>query len=242
VEFLGDWLEATALKEIVQRTGRSRFAVSRWLKGQAEPRLPDFLRLIEAATLRLTDFAAVLANPADLPSIEPRWRKLQAARSLAYEAPWSHAVLRALELESYVAAPAHDPLVLGRALGVSASRVNQCLNLLEAAGQVQREPGGRYRAAAASNVDTRQDPAANRRLKQWWAEVGIERLQQPAENGLFSYNLFSVSHEDLGRLRELHLRYMRELRSIVASSRPSECVAVVNLQLFDLATERVAPD
>jgi transcriptional regulator with XRE-family HTH domain len=238
VAFLQDWLEAPALKDVVARTGRSRYAVSRWIKGEAEPRLPDFLRLIDAATLRLTDFAAALADPEQLPSVLPRWRKLQAARSLAYEAPWSHAVLRALELESYRAAPEHDPAALGRALGIGASRISQCLNLLEAAGQVEKLADGRYTVAAASNVDTRQDPAANRRLKQWWAEVGIERLLH-SEQGLFSYNLFSVSREDLGRLRELHLRYMRELRSIVASSAPSECVAVVNVQLFDLALERI---
>lgn len=237
VALLGDWLETTALKEVVTRTGRSRYAVSRWLKGQAEPRLPDFLRLVEAATLRLTDFAASLAEPERLPSLAPRWRQLQAARSLAYEAPWSHAVLRALELSSYASSGAHNPALLGRALGVSASRVTQCLRLLEAAGQVQQRADGRYAVTAASNVDTRQDPAANRRLKRWWAEVGIERLEEAAP-GLFSYNLFSVSEQDLARIGELHLRYMRELRSIVASSTPSECVAVVNLQLFNLASGR----
>lgn len=73
--------------------------------------------------------------------------------------------------------------------------------LLEAAGQVQQLEDGRYGVAAASNVDTRQDAAVNRRLKQWWAEVGIERLQQ-SEQGLFSYNLFSVSRVDLARLRD----------------------------------------
>lgn len=236
VALLGDWVGNTPLKEIVQRTGRSRYAVSRWLKGEAEPRLPDFLRLIEAATLRLTDFAATLVDPERVPSLRERWRKLQTARSLAYEAPWSHAVLRALELQSYLSAPAHDPELLARALGIGPSRVTQCLNLLEAAGQVERA-NGRYVAAAASNIDTRQDAAANRRLKQWWAEVGIERLRE-TEQGLFSYNVFSVSGEDLTRLRELHLRYMRELRGIVASSAPSQCVAVVNLQLFDLASAR----
>ncbi len=35
VALLGDWVGNTPLKEIVERTGRSRYAVSRWLKGQA---------------------------------------------------------------------------------------------------------------------------------------------------------------------------------------------------------------
>ena len=239
VALLEDSVESTPLKDLVQRTGRSRYAVARWISGKAEPRWPDFLRLIDAATLRLTDFAALLADPERVPCLRRRWQRLQTARSLAYEAPWSHAVLRALELESYRAAPAHDAELLGRALGISASQVNQCLQLLVAAGQAEQQ-AGRYLPVAASNIDTRQDAAANRRLKQWWAEVGIERLRT-TEHGLFSYNVFSVSREDLGRLRDLHLRYMRELRSIVASSGPSECVAVANVQLFGLGLEGPVP-
>src|SRR3970282_797610 len=45
--------------DLAERSGRSRSPISRWLFGAAEPRLPDFLRLVEAASLRLLDFIAL---------------------------------------------------------------------------------------------------------------------------------------------------------------------------------------
>ena len=59
-------------------------------------------------------------------------------------------------------------------------------------------------------------------------------LQAPAPSPIGSYNLFTVSERDLGRLRELHLAYFRELRAIVAESEPAERVVVANVQLFGL--------
>jgi hypothetical protein len=82
-------------------------------------------------------------------------------------------------------------------------------------------------------VDTRADPAAERKLKVFWAKVGHERLAAGAD-GLFSFNVFAVSNADLERLRELHRSYFRSLRSIVASSTPAERVVVANVQLFAL--------
>jgi transcriptional regulator with XRE-family HTH domain len=238
VALLQDWLGATSIQGVAERTGKSRFAVARWLSGKAEPRLPDFLRLIEAGSLRLIDFIAVLADPARIPSITEEWNKLRVARSLAYEAPWSHAVLRALELAEYRKLPGHDDAFIAHTLGVGVSQVRHCLELLAVAGQVSRE-GAHYDIAGVTQIDTRHDPAANLRLKEWWAEIGMERLREGVD-GQFSFNLFSVSRVDLERLRELQIAYFRELRRIVASSTPNECVAVVNLQLFDLGAPRRA--
>jgi hypothetical protein len=86
-------------------------------------------------------------------------------------------------------------------------------------------------------VDTRQDPDAGRRLKAWWARVALDRLQA-GDDGLYSYNLFTVSEVDYQRLRELHLAYFRELRSIVAQSSPSERVVLANVQLLGLDRDR----
>jgi hypothetical protein len=54
---------AAATVDLARSAERSRFAVARWLKGEAEPRLPDFLRLIEASSLRLLDFLAGIIEP-----------------------------------------------------------------------------------------------------------------------------------------------------------------------------------
>jgi transcriptional regulator with XRE-family HTH domain len=232
---LSDWASATPVGEIARRAGRSRYAVARWLSGKAQPRLPDFLRLLEATSLRVIDFAAACAEPRQLPCIADEWQRLESARSLAYEAPWSHAVLRALELADYAALETHDEALLGRALGITSAQVRLCLQLLLAAGQIT-QTGGRYAVTSTAAVDTRMDPEANRRLKHWWAQVVLERMNRgtPGQN---SFNLFSVSAADLERIRELQLRYFRELRQIVSDSAPAERVAVVSLHLLDLGVE-----
>jgi DNA-binding phage protein len=232
VQLLADLRGQVPISELALRTGKSRFSVSRWLSGDAEPRLPDFLRLIEAMSLRLLDFVHVLVDPGELPSVRRGWEELSRARRAAYEMPWSHAVLRALELEAYAALAAHEPGWIAQRLGISREEEARCLEMLEHTGQIARR-GKRFAVAAVQTVDTRQNPEAGRRLKLWWSRVALERLEQD-DAGLFSYNLFTVSNADYQRLRELHLAYFRQLRSIVASSAPAERVVLANVQIFGL--------
>jgi DNA-binding phage protein len=232
VQLLADLRGHVPIAELALRTGKSRFSVSRWLSGDAEPRLPDFLRLVEAMSLRLLDFVHALVDAQHLPSVRQAWEELSRARRAAYEMPWSHAVLRALELDPYRALAAHEPGWIARRLGISLDEEARCLEMLEHTGQIARSDG-RFTVAAVQTVDTRQNPEAGRRLKLWWSRVALERLEHD-EAGLFSYNLFTVSHADYQRLRELHLAYFRQLRSIVASSAPAERVVLANVQLFGL--------
>jgi len=221
--------------DIARRAGRSRYAVARWLSGAAEPRLPDFLRLIDACSLRLLDFVALFADPTLLPEARDPWKMLQAHRRAAYEMPWIPAVLHALELREYAELPAHVPGWIASRIGIGAAEEAECLEVLEQSGQIRRR-GKRLVSGTAIAVDTRQDPAAERRLKSWWAKVGMDRLAAGSP-GQFSFNVFTVSEEDLERLRELHRSYFRTMRSIIASSTPSERIVVANIQLFPLDSE-----
>lgn len=92
---------------------------------------------------------------------------------------------------------------------------------------------GRWVPDRVLTVDTRQDRDAERTLKKWWAKVGVDRLSAGAD-GLFSFNVFTVSSADLERLRELHRSYFGSMRAIIAQSEPAEHVVVVNVQLFSL--------
>jgi DNA-binding phage protein len=230
---LDDLRGRTTMGDIAKRTERSRFAVARWLKGQAQPRLPDFFRMVEATSLRLLDFVAAFVDPDRLPSIAEDWRRLDAARRAAYQLPWSLAVLRVLELESYRAAGRHKAGSIAKQLGMTIEQERECLQALTTSGQVSLE-NGRYVVNEARLVDTRHYPEAGRMLKTWWSEQALQRLRLNRE-GLFSYNLFTVSERDYHRLRELHLAYFRELRSIVAQSEPAERVVLANVQLLPLA-------
>jgi DNA-binding phage protein len=230
---LEDLRGRATIADIAQRSGRSRFAVARWLKGDAEPRLPDFLRLIEAMSLRVLDFVAAFVDPKQLLSVRDRWRKLEAGRRAAFELPWSHAVLRVLELESYRREP-HRAGFIAEQLGISREEERQCLDALLSSGQLDWD-GSHYRVSFQL-TDTRHHPEAGRLLKIWWTEQALTRLKQDAE-GLFSYNLFSVSERDYERLRELHLAYFREVRGIVARSEPPERVVLAHLSLIPLTSK-----
>ncbi|WP_437960523.1 DUF4423 domain-containing protein [Sorangium sp. So ce119] len=218
--------------DVARRAGRSRYAVARWLAGEAEPRLPDFLRMVEACSLRLLDFVALFADPAALPAVSAAWRTLEAQRRAVYEEPLLPAILLALEMPSYRALPRHEPGWIARRLGFPAEDEARCLERLAEAGQI-RKSRGRWSVAPIRTVDTRADPDAEHRLKCFWAGVGLERLSRKAE-GRFSFNVFTVSEADLAKLSELHVSYYQNMRAVIAESRPPERVVVVNLQLFPL--------
>jgi transcriptional regulator with XRE-family HTH domain len=218
--------------ELARRTGSSRYAIARWLAGSAEPRFPDFLRLFESASLRVLDFVALFHDPITLPSAAPAWKAVQAHRRAVYEFPWISAVLGALELAEYTALKKHTPGWIALRLGISLAEEQRCLEVLERGGQIVRK-GRRWQLARSQTVDTRQDPGAERQLKQWWAELAVARLRDGAP-GQFSFNVFAVSQADYERLRELHQSYFRQLRSIVAQSAPSERIIAANVQLFPL--------
>jgi transcriptional regulator with XRE-family HTH domain len=225
----------TSIVELARKVGTNRVSVSRWLHNQAEPRLPEFLKLVDVASSRLLDFVAIFVEPRELPECHGMWRELQAQREVAYELPWSHAVMRALELEAYKALPAHKEGWIAQRLNVSLEIERQSLTALAASGLIVQEKK-RWVVHKVLTVDTRSNPEAGRRLKQHWAEVARVRLPElePNKVDLFSYNLFAVSEGDWLRLRELHIAYFQELRAIVAQSEPQERVALVNLQLLRL--------
>ncbi len=234
--WLSELRGSTPLGEIAERAGRSRFAVARWLRGEAEPRLPDFLRLIDAITGRLPDLVAELVPIDQVPSLFVRHRTAAAAKRLAFEEPWTEAVLRLLETSAYRALPQHDETWIARQLAIEPEAVARCVQRLLAAGIVEKD-GQHYGVAGALTVDTRSDPEALRALLAHWCDVALARHPRARSSDLFAYNVFSVTHADLARVRELLRSTYRELRAIVAASEPSETAAIVNLQLVELTGE-----
>ncbi|HKP61481.1 MAG TPA: DUF4423 domain-containing protein [Polyangiales bacterium] len=239
---LASWLRALAGErsnsELARAVHADRTTLTRWLDGRTEPKLPELLRYVQATTQRLLEFLACFADPAALASARAAYADLLAQRRLAYELPHSHAVLRALELDAYRALPRHEPGFVARRVGISLDAEAECLRALLAAKQIKRVRG-RYVIQHVLTVDTRPDEAQNRRLKQHWATVGLERLRagDAPTDALFSYNLFPVSAADLQRIRRLHIDYYERVREIVAESRRSDHVVLMNLQLVPLDRE-----
>ena len=231
--FLDDLRGRTPVVVVARSAGLSRYRVARWLAAETEPRLPDFLRMIEVASLRLVDFVAALVDPTLLPSIRAVHAQQEAVRRAAYDVPWTQAVLRALELQSYRALPAHRPGWIAARLGIPLEAEKQCMKLLQRSRQIARR-SGRYAPTNVQLVDTRSDPIAAARLRAFWAQVGSTRLAGE-RGGTFAYTVFGVSARDLSRIRELQTAYYRELRALIGQSEPVEHVALASFHLLPLS-------
>lgn len=234
---LSDWLTRLrgdlSISELARAVGSDRTTVARWLSGKTEPPFSALLALVEVTTHRLLDFVAVFVDPSSLETTRRAFEALRAQRALAYDDPWSHAVLRALELTPQSSVPQVE--FIAQRTGLEVSRVDAALKRLSRAGQVRRVRGG-YALSTALPVDTRSDPEANLRLKQHWLNVAGERLKKSRAQGegLYSYNLFAVSDEGYEKIRKLHLDYFERLRNIVSDERGGQRVVLANLQLIPL--------
>ena len=230
------WLDAlrgtTPITEVAERLEASRYAVSRWLKGSTRPRLPDFLRMIDLLTDRLSDLVAELVPIQAVPALADVHRERHASRTLAFEEPWTEAILRVLETRAYRQLPAHLPGWLSDRLEIPRDVEDRCLEGLALAGVIAQDDAGRWTPVGALTVDTRADPDGTLRLKHHWASLGVRRATEPHAGDMVSYNVVGVSRADLERIREAHIRYFHEVRQIVAASEPVEVAAVVNIQLM----------
>lgn len=218
---------------IAARCGHNRFTVARWFSGASEPRLPQFLHLVDVLSGRVVDVIAALADPTRVPSIRARWELLQLAREVAYDVPWSHGVLRALELGTLPRGTLVQKAWIAGKLGVSIDEVERALQALVEAKQVKKTGRG-YRATAERVVDTRQDPNRAHQLKVDWTRTAFERLEARAP-GSFGYSVFAIARADLERVNRLHLQFVRSMQELVASSTPSDAVGLYCSQLLDLS-------
>jgi len=229
--FLRDLRGERALVEIAEHAGASRYQVSRWLSGTSEPRLPQFLALVDAISHRLLDYVAVLVDPAELPSTAAAWRRLEAARSLFWRMPHAMLVLLALDLEDYHALPGHDDHFLAERLGLELYDVASALDRLADTGQIKRE-GDHWAPDAVQTVDTRRHPAAGAAMKRWWAARALDRLDAPETS--WSTNAFSVAEADLPRIIELYRSTYRQMRAIVSTSAPAERLVLLQQGIVPL--------
>lgn len=166
-------------------------------------------------------------------TLSSQWQQLELARNAAYDMPWSHAVLRALELQGYQRCSGSGEPWLAARLGIAAAEVERALALLASTGQVGKQRG-KWRLLRPLSVETSRDPRRSRELKATWADVATERLRAGAP-GNYGYSLFAISRQDLQRLRDLHLEYVRAMQSIIAASTPGESVGLYCAQLLDLS-------
>jgi transcriptional regulator with XRE-family HTH domain len=225
--------------ELARLTSIDRATIARWMRGTTEPRLPEFLQFLDKVTLRLLEFVALFTDPSAIDATRRAYAEYLAQKELAYAAPWSHAVLHALDLSVYRELSRHRTSVLTERLGLPAAEVEAQLLALERAGCVEKQRG-LYRQVRPLSLDTSGNFEKNRALKQFFARELADRVgsHAPHHHSLFSYNLFPISARDLERLRELHLDYFRRVRQLVANATGADHVVVMNLHLCALDESR----
>ncbi|MFW5921372.1 MAG: DUF4423 domain-containing protein, partial [Polyangiales bacterium] len=212
-------------------------AVSRVLAGKTEPRLPTFFRLVDAASRRLLDLLSGLVDLDEVPSAREEWHRLDSIRRLTAGNPLFELVPRALELDAYTH---HRPGWLAERLGISMEEEERTLNDLHAARLIEWD-GSRWCVDRERSVDTtRLDRAAGMSLQAHWAELAAARIRADDINKC-AYLVFTADEETLSELAELHLRYFRELRALIASTQANTRIAVANMHLFTIATADVDP-
>lgn len=231
---LAAWLRAQqgnqALGAIAQRAQLSRHQVSRFLSGQAEPRLHHFLALVQACSGRASDLVALLVDIDAVHSLREEHARLRALRELALEAPWTSAIISGLECVAALSCPAARSALV-HMLGLDAEQLDHHLAQMERAGVIERQQD-RYVLGEPLVIDTGPASDARRRLTRHWAEVGAARAWQPRPRDVFSYNVFSVSRADLERIAVLQREFFQRVRALIGPSAP-ETLAVMNLQLFE---------
>jgi hypothetical protein len=228
----------TSFVDLAARTRFNRFVLSRWFRGQTEPRLPELLELIDAMTERLLDFVAGFCDPALLPSLEGAWRTHLALRDAAFDAPWSHAVLRVLELAEYARRGKHERGFIASRLGITTKEEDRCLSLLERSRQIEKRDG-RWVVSKQGTIDTGQDPQRARELRRFWQAQALQRFDAGAR-GTFGYNLFTISERDYEALKKLYVQYFEGMRALVAKSSPGEKLVLFCGQIVELDGRREA--
>lgn len=232
---LGAWMRATlgstSVSEVARRMAYSRSSLSRWVCGASEPRLPEFLAFVDAATGRVQDWVAELVPIEQVPALFARHEAARAAKQLAFSNPWTEVLLRLIELQRYLELPDHDDGVLAVQLGLPIELVQGAVRALVEARVIERR-GTHYAVLSQLTVDTAGGKHQLHALKAHWASVAAERALAPHPGDVFGYNVLSASRADVERIRTVLKNAFREVRAIVSASEPAECVALVNVQVM----------
>jgi hypothetical protein len=228
----------TTLSALAERMGYSRYTVRRWFSAGTKLKLPAFLHLIDVMTGRVQDWVAELVDIAQVPSLSERFARVNLAKQLAFELPWSEAILRVLETRAYERHEGEGAAFVAEWLGLDRELAQRSLTQMAAAGVIRDTGNGRYAVVGTLSVDTRTRPEGLRHIRRHWLGALAERAQSAHPEDWSGYNVISVSTADMAFIKERMQSLYRELRARVAASEPPEQVALVLLQL----THWVAPE
>jgi len=225
----------TPISTIAERAGVTRSATSRWLSGRVEPRLPDFLQIVEATCRGAMTFVAALVPPLSLPSIAERWRREQAFGPLVREVPEALVVIVALSHGTYLASERPSSAVLARVTGLGEREIDLAIERL-AAIEAIRWDGRRWEVDPAFELDTRRVPGVAEEARRYFARLGAERLGRTVGER-FTYVCLTASEAEIEQLLRAQAELMALTRKIAVSD-TTERLVLVNVHVLPLDAKR----
>ncbi len=166
---------SVSVSELARRMGAQRTQVSRWLSGDSEPRLPDFLRLLDALGSATAPFCECFVPLASLPTLDAQRARREAVRAFL-EHPAVYAVIVALGLEPYKRLARHQPGWIAARLGVHLATEELAITLLRDAGAI-RWDGRRWQIADDFGLDARDAPDVVAAARRHFARMGAARME-----------------------------------------------------------------
>lgn len=230
--FLSEARGATPLVHLAEQTGFSRFALARWIGGDAEPRAWEFLAVVHHSTHRLVDFLEPFVRNKPLEALAAERERVLAARRVAERFPMSQVLLRCLEFES---SRRGEQVSFAARLGISSAEEAEMLELLEATGQISRGKHG-FKLLRASPLDMRLHQETAPLHRAFWADVARKRAPT-SRDGVCAYNVCGVSREGFVELRRLQREYLHKARALIEKSEPVERVALLQVNLVALVDD-----
>jgi hypothetical protein len=168
-----------------------------------------------------------------VPVLAERAEKVAGARRLAFEKPDTALLLRILETAQDMrrsAALERAAHILRREL----DEISDWVEKLERVG-VLIERNGCLSVVSELTVSTTGTPQQRHGLRLHWSEVAARRLQEEPDSDWFAYNVIAVSKTDSTRIEERLRAAYREVRAIVAESKPEEVAALLTMHLVRFA-------
>lgn len=199
--------------EIADMVGHSRHKVSRWLRAESAPKLPEFLEYVEQTRNRTLDWIAGFVDPGRLEAAAEDWKRLDRVRSIAMAIPISMAVINVVDLQAYRDLPRHEPGWIARRLGLTLPEERHILESLESVGLMER--GETHWSPNLEQVDLLQGPV------EYWGERCLEDPRSPR---FFVASMSPAAREELN---ELTRRYWQAVGQILKTDRhPDQVVAM----------------
>lgn len=215
---------------VAERSGLSRYSVGRILAGKTEPRLPQFLALLDALTGRVEDLLDAWVGIEQVPELSARFRRSRAAREALFERPLCLAVMCLLDTTSLDLPLTAQRERIARTLQVDLGEVDACLGTLEGGGVI-RLNDDRYELSGSLTIDAQSTPEEERAARSFWTGMAHERSKTPDSGDVCSYNVFSISRADYGKLEQLQRDFYRGARALVAASEPTDVAGLLVVQL-----------